>query len=147
MAIETSYATVHDKAAWLPLWKAYLEFYKQPLPDEITELTYGRFLDGHEPMTLLVAKEGDTMLGFAALLEHRSTWARVGYVYLEDLFVTEAARGKGVGGKLIEAVKAHARSRDAERVHWVTHHYNQAARRLYDSVAAEQGFVTYFAAL
>ena len=147
MAIETAYATAHDKADWLPLWQAYLAFYKNPLPDDVTDLTFARFLDDREQMVLLVARDGDQMVGFATVIQHHSTWAKHGYIYLEDLFVTEKVRGKGVGRKLIAAVVAHAQSEHCERVYWVTHHYNQTARRLYDSVAAEQGFVTYIAAM
>ena len=64
MAIETAYATAHDKADWLPLWQAYLAFYKNPLPDDVTDLTFARFLDDREQMVLLVARDGDQMVGF-----------------------------------------------------------------------------------
>ncbi len=145
--VEIAYVTVQDKADWLPLWQAYLDFYKNPLPDDITDLTFARFLDEREQMVMLVARDEGRMVGFATVIQHHSTWARQGYIYLEDLFVAQSVRGKGVGRKLIAAVVAHAQSEHCERVYWVTHHYNQAARRLYDSVAAEQGFVTYFAAM
>ncbi|WP_443750405.1 GNAT family N-acetyltransferase [Asticcacaulis solisilvae] len=143
--MDIGYATARDKAGWWSLWQAYLDFYNQPLPDEISDLTFGRFLDPHEPMVLLVARDGDDIVGFAALVEHRSTWARNGYVYLEDLFVAESVRGKGAGRKLIEATVDHAKSRHCERVYWVTHDHNATARALYDKVASLPGLTTYFA--
>ncbi len=143
--MDIGYATAKDKAGWWPLWQAYLEFYKHPLPDEISDLTYGRCLDPHEPMVMLVARDGGTVLGFAALVEHRSTWAKTGYVYLEDLYVADSARGRGVGRKLIEAAVEHARRRHCERVYWVTHETNAQARLLYDKVASRPGLTTYFA--
>lgn len=147
VSIDISYARAQDKADWLPLWRAYLDFYQNPLPEEVTDSTFGRFLDPREPMVLLLAREGRDVLGFVTLVMHRSTWARTYYVYLEDLFVSEAARGKGVGRRLIEAVIEHARSRDCERVYWVTHAHNETARKLYDKLASDPGFVTYFAKL
>jgi GNAT superfamily N-acetyltransferase len=147
VAIDVTYARAQDKSEWLPLWRAYLDFYNNPLPQEVTDTTFGRFMDAREPMVLLLAREGKEVLGFVTLVMHRSTWARTFYVYLEDLFVAEAARGKGVGRRLIEAVIEHARGRDCERVYWVTHAHNETARKLYDKLASDPGFVTYFAKL
>lgn len=143
--MDIGYATVGDKSGWWPLWQAYLDFYSHPLPDEISDLTFGRCLDLHEPMVMLVARDEGRVVGFAALVEHRSTWATNGYVYLEDLYVAESARGKGVGRKLIEATVDHAKSRHCERVYWVTHETNAQARALYDKVASLPGLTTYFA--
>ncbi len=138
-------ATIGDKAAWLPLWQAYLAFYQHPLADEVTDLTWARFLDEDEPMRLYLAWEDGQVLGFAALVVHRSTWARRNYVYLEDLFVDAAARGKGAGRALIAAVVADGKAIGAERVYWVTHSHNAAARSLYDKVADLPGLITYTA--
>ena len=144
MTIDTAYVTAREKGDWLPLWQAYLTFYNNPLPEEVTDATFARFLDEREPMAMLVAKDGKEMLGFATFIKHRSTWAKTYYIYLEDLFVSDAARGKGVGRKLIDAVVTHARDHDCERVYWVTHADNAPARVLYDKVARLPGFVTYF---
>ena len=132
-----------DKAAWLPLWQAYLAFYNQPLPDEITDLTFARFLDPAESLSMFVARADERMLAFATCLIHRSTWARHGYCYLEDLYVDESARGQGVARALIAAVAEEARERGASRLYWVTHGHNGRARALYDKVAENAGFVTY----
>jgi GNAT superfamily N-acetyltransferase len=78
-------------------------------------------------------------------VEHRSTWAKNGYLYLEDLFVADSVRRRGVGRKLIEATIEHAKSRHCERVYWVTHDTNVRARALYDKVASLPGLTTYFA--
>lgn len=143
--MDIGYATATDKAGWWPLWQAYLDFYGHPLPDAASDLTFGRFLDPHEPMVLLVAREQGQVVGFASVIEHRSTWARTCYAYLEDLFVADHARGRGVARKLIEGVVAHAKSEHCERVYWVTHEANTPARALYDKVAELPGLITYFA--
>jgi GNAT superfamily N-acetyltransferase len=55
----------------------------------------------------------------------------------------EAARGRGVGKALIEAVYAQARLAGSQRVYWQTHETNQTAMRLYDQVAERSGFIVY----
>jgi ribosomal protein S18 acetylase RimI-like enzyme len=52
-------------------------------------------------------------------------------------------RGRGVGGALISAVKAHAAERGVSNVYWMTHETNATARRLYDRVARRTGFIEY----
>ena len=136
-------AREEDKAGWLPLWQAYLDFYHHPLPDGMTDLTFARFLDAAEPMGLLLAKEGEAIIGFATWILHHSTWARVGYVYLEDLFVDGAARGKGAGRALIEALDALAKSKGAERLYWVTEAPNTTAQALYDRLATKTDYIQY----
>jgi len=80
-------------------------------------------------------------------LFHRSTVEIGPTCYLHDLFTVEAARGKGVGKALIEAVYERARAAGTQRVYWQTHETNTAAMFLYDKVAAKSGFVVYRKAL
>jgi GNAT superfamily N-acetyltransferase len=130
-----------DRLRWEPLWQNYQTF--RTLPDEVTEMTWRRFLDGLEPVHALVAEEGEALIGFAHYLFHRST-AQMGSVcYLQDMFTVEAARGRGVGRALIEAVCARAKAAGASRVYWNTSETNAAARSLYDKVATLTTFVQY----
>ncbi len=140
-------ARAEDKADWLPLWQAYLAFYQHDLPDELTDLTWARFLDPAEPMGLFIARDQGRAIGFASLVVHRSTWTASNYVYLEDLFTAEDARGKGAGRALIKAVVAFGKAIGTGRVYWVTHSHNATARTLYDKVADLPGMVTYTARL
>ena len=63
--------------------------------------------------------------------------------YLQDLFTVQAARGRGVGRALIEAVYERARNAGSARVYWQTHETNATARALYDQVAQWYGFIVY----
>jgi GNAT superfamily N-acetyltransferase len=75
-------------------------------------------------------------------LEHVSTSA-ADVCYLQDLFTEPRARGQGVARALIAAVVDAARVRGCSRVYWVTHESNTTARRLYDQVAVNSGFIRY----
>jgi GNAT superfamily N-acetyltransferase len=87
------------------------------------------------------------LVGIVHYIFHRSTWTAGDYVYLQDLFTTEEARGKGVGRALIEAVYERAKAAGASRVHWLTHETNETARLLYDRIADRSGFIQYRKAL
>lgn len=132
-----------DFAQWLPLWRGYNTFYGRDLADDVTAMTWTRFFDAYEPMHALVAEQQGRLLGLVHFLYHRNTTSIAPICFLQDLFTTEAARGRGVGRALIEAVYAHARAAGAPRVYWHTHETNATARRLYDQVAERSGFIHY----
>jgi GNAT superfamily N-acetyltransferase len=132
-----------DFAQWAPLWEGYNSFYKRALPAEITEMTWSRFFDAYEPVHAMVAEEDGRLLGLVHYLFHRSTIMIGPTCYLQDLFTNEAARGKGVGRALIEAVYERAREAGSPRVYWQTHETNLTAMALYDKVAERSGFVVY----
>ncbi|MHC2464975.1 GNAT family N-acetyltransferase [Bradyrhizobium embrapense] len=141
------FVTRDDYAQWLPLWDGYNAFYERSGPTalapEITAMTWQRFFDAYEPMHALVADAGGTLLGLTHYLFHRSTTAIAPTCYLQDLFTSEAARGKGVGRALINGVYAQAKLAGSPRVYWQTHETNHTAMQLYDKVADRPGFVIY----
>jgi GNAT superfamily N-acetyltransferase len=133
----------NDFEVWLPLWKGYQRFYKVEIPESVTLKTWARFLDPAEPMHAALAFVGEQALGLAHSIFHRSTWESGDDCYLQDLFVTQDARGSGIGRALIEHVYAEAQTRGALRVHWLTHESNHTARQLYDRLADRPGFIQY----
>jgi len=136
-----------DLPAWKPLWDGYNAFYgrtgKTALPDDVTRTTWQRFFDPGEPMFALVAESDGGLVGLVHYLFHRSTSRIAPTCYLQDLFTLPAARGKGVGRALIEAVYSRARDQGLQRVYWQTHESNATGRRLYDRVAENEGFIVY----
>ena len=136
-----------DWTQWLPLWHGYNAFYGRAgamaLADEITRSTWSRLFDGYEPVHALVAQQGEQLVGLTHYLFHRSTTRLGPNCYLQDLYTAEAARGRGVGRALIEAVGERAKAAGAGSVYWQTHQTNTTAMRLYDQVAAKSGFIVY----
>ncbi|GBF57999.1 hypothetical protein PbB2_01670 [Candidatus Phycosocius bacilliformis] len=137
-----------DRAVWEQLWQGYLSFYKvESFSPEVTEATWQRLLDPHGPLHGLVAEESGEVLGLVHFLYHPSTWTIGPYCYLQDLFTFPAARRRGVGEALIEAVADAARAQNAARVYWLTQESNAAGRSLYDKVARHLGFIHYLKTL
>ena len=134
---------VEERTAWERLWQGYLAFYGASVTAEVTEATWARLHDPHEPMHVLGAFLGGKLVGIVHYIFHRSTWAIGDYCYLQDLFTAEEARGQGAGRALIEAVYERAREAGASRVYWLTQDTNHTARALYDKLADCPGLVQY----
>lgn len=136
-----------DHAAWLPLWQAYLRFYKTELPDAVSQSTWQRLLDDSEPTHGALAWDGDTAVGLVHFIYHRSNWSIENSCYLQDLLVTEQSRGTGVGRQLIEFVYATAKAEGCCKVHWLTHETNATAIQLYERIAERPGYIQFRKAL
>jgi GNAT superfamily N-acetyltransferase len=132
-----------DKAGWLVLWQGYQSFYGVTLPVEVSETTWRRFFESHEPLHAHVALDADRIVGIVHYVFHRSTWMIDETCYLQDVFVTATDRGRGTARALINSVYAEADRKGGRQVYWLTHKSNAAARGLYDKIAVNAGFVLY----
>src|SRR3954469_8798160 len=88
------------------------------------------------------AYDAGRLVGIVHYLFHRHVWQSFD-CYLQDLFVAERLRGRGVGRSLIAQVARESRGRGVLRVYWLTKHDNEPARRLYDKIATHSGFIRY----
>lgn len=133
-----------DRAEWQRLWTLYLEFYETTVPGEVYASTFQRLLadDEHEFRALVLERDGG-LGGLAHYLFHRHCWKIESVCYLQDLYVDADLRGTSRGRALIEAVYAAADAQGAPSVYWLTQHFNDAGRRLYDRVATLTPFVRY----
>ncbi|AVV45600.1 GNAT family N-acetyltransferase [Streptomyces sp. ID05-04B] len=139
--IETGSLGPEDRDAWEALARGYKTFYRTEVTDAVYEATWRRLRDGTEVHAVVARLEGD-LVGIAHYLFHSTAWM-ADSCYLQDLYVDEAARGRGVARALIERVAGAARARGASRLYWTTQEDNATARALYDKVAGFNGFVRY----
>ena len=139
--------TQEDFLKWKVLWDGYNAFYGREgataLPLKITQMTWSRFFDKDEPVHAVVFEESGELLGLTHYLFHRNTISIEPSCYLQDLFTSEAARGKGVGKSLIEEVFKRTEAMGSKRVYWHTHETNTTAMHLYDKVVERSGFIVY----
>ncbi|HZY18044.1 MAG TPA: GNAT family N-acetyltransferase [Ramlibacter sp.] len=132
-----------DQPVWRRLWRGYCAFYETALPEEVTRRTWARILDPDSAVMCLLAEVDGVVVGFAHCVLHENTWETQPVCYLEDLYVDPAARGRGVGGALVEWLRNAMRAEGWARLYWMTHRDNQAARALYDRFAQADAFVRY----
>ena len=143
MTVEIRNAVQADEAGWRALWGDYLRYYKVDLSPEVTAKTWARIIDPVSPLNARLAFDGSAILGFALHHHHASTWVLGEDCYLEDLFVADAARRRGIGRALIDDLRALAKAKGYHRLYWHTDESNARARALYDSYAPYDGHVRY----
>jgi ribosomal protein S18 acetylase RimI-like enzyme len=97
-----------------------------------------RLLEDDRTEFLLAADDSGAAVGVCQLRYRPSVWTGFDDCWLEDLFVSESARGGGQGRKLVEAAFASARARGCRRIELDVNEQNEAALRFYESL----GFTT-----
>ena len=85
---------------------------------------------------VLIASLDKAPAGFALFFQNYSTFLARPGLYLEDLFVRPAYRGKGIGRKLLARLAAVARQRNCGHVEWVVLDWNESAIGFYKSLGA-----------
>jgi GNAT superfamily N-acetyltransferase len=131
-----------ERGRWSELWSEYQRFYGVELAPEVTESTWQRLHNGRVH-GLGARTAEDQLVGIVHFLYHEDTWSKQPACYLEDLYVDGAMRGTGCGRLLIEAVATAAQAAGANSPYWLTHEANTVARRLYDRVGKNHGFIQY----
>lgn len=85
---------------------------------------------------VLIAQLGGVAAGFALFFQSYSTFLAKPGLYLEDLFVDPAARGKGVGAALMAACARIAVQRHYGRFEWNVLDWNEPALGFYRGLGA-----------
>ena len=133
-----------DEPEWRRLWTGYLEYYESTVSEEVYRTTFERLVsDVDNEFSGLIAEIDGQSVGLTHYLFHRSCWSVENVCYLQDLFVEPELRGKSIGRALIEAVYDAADKAGHPGVYWMTQHFNQVGRRLYDRVAQQSPFIVY----
>jgi GNAT superfamily N-acetyltransferase len=102
-----------------------------------TEDDLRRWLFGERPCAeVLIASEGDEPAGFALFFPNFSTFLGRPGIYLEDLYVREASRGRGIGRRLLEELARIAVERGWGRVEWAVLDWNRSAIGFYERLGA-----------
>jgi GNAT superfamily N-acetyltransferase len=84
----------------------------------------------------LIAEWDDQPAGYALFFGYFSTWAGRG-LFLEDLFVRENLRGRGIGEALLAAVARIAVDERCYGIHWEVLQWNKKAIDLYQALGAD----------
>jgi len=134
---------IQDKASWKELYVAYLKFYESESVESSTELLWNRLIKDAPEIQGLVAVSNGEFVGIAHFHYQISTWSDTSHCYLEDLYVAEDARGKGVASALIATVEDLAIQNKCSELFWITKENNTVARKLYEQVATLSDFVRY----
>lgn len=142
MSIVVRKAQACDFEAWLVLWNSYSSISSGSVSEDITQHTWKRTLDPASPVLCRLAEFDGNVVGFAMCVLHEGTYYNKPVCYLEDFFVMDGLRGKGIGKAVLEHLRNEAISEGWAKVYWFTRSGNPA-RKLYDKVAATDDVVRY----
>jgi ribosomal protein S18 acetylase RimI-like enzyme len=85
---------------------------------------------------LIVAEAENTIVGYATCMVQFSPWAARDYLFLDDLYVSDSMRGRGVGSLLMRQVGEVAIELGIE-VRWHIETENRSAQKFYRGLGAE----------
>jgi GNAT superfamily N-acetyltransferase len=130
-------ATIQDAALLRTMIRELAEFERELEWVNIREEDLRRDGFGGNPRFRALIGEWDGQAAaYALFFGYFSTWTGRG-LYLEDLFVREAFRGRGIGTALLAAVARVAVDEHCYGIHWEVLGWNEKAIELYKALGAE----------
>lgn len=136
--------TLDDEPLWRQLYCGYADFYNMPMTDEILKTLWSWIHDDHNPFYAIVARNSDgRLLGLMHFRAMPSPLRGAMVGFLDDLFVSPDARGKGVVEALYVALEHQGRKKGWPLIRWITAENNYRARSVYDKLSSKTGWITY----
>jgi GNAT superfamily N-acetyltransferase len=136
--IELKPAAVTDVPQILAFIKELAEFEKLLHDVVATEEGLKEVLFGARPRAeVVMAFLNNAAVGFALYFHNYSTFAGRSGLYLEDLYVQPAARGKRIGQKLFAHLAQIANERNCARMEWSVLDWNTTAIEFYQNFGAK----------
>lgn len=131
------YATEKDTALILDFIKALAEYEKMSDQVVANERLLCEWIFEKKIAEVIFAMEDGVEVGFALFFHNFSTFVGRGGIYLEDLFVKPAYRGRGHGKGLIRELARIAVARGCGRMEWCCLDWNQPSIDFYRSIGAK----------
>ena len=139
MTLAIRHAVPGDEGLILAMVKALAAYERDPDAVQATEQTIrdSMFADGATVHAFIAEIEG-APVGFALWFLTWSTWTGRPSLYLEDLFVAERARRRGVARALFRKLAREAVARNCARVDWAVLDWNRSAMAFYERIGARR---------
>ena len=122
----------------LALIRELAEYEREPAAAVATAADLLRDGWGAQPRfrCLMAEEDGGAVVGFALYFYNYSTWRGRAGIYVEDLFVRPAYRGRGFGRALLMRVVETAQAEGCGRVEWAVLNWNKLAIDFYEAMGA-----------
>lgn len=126
-----------DEAGLLACIRGLAEYEREPDAVENTVDALTRTLFGETPHAFAhVVERGGEIVGIAIWFLTYSTWTGTHGIWLEDLFVDDAQRGRGYGKALMASLAAVCVERGYARFEWSVLDWNEPSIAFYRSIGA-----------
>lgn len=133
MTIELRPYAPEDIEAIFGLINELAEFEKSP---EKVHNSVERMKSEHDFFECIVATDDGIVIGMALYFYAYYTWDGKS-IYLDDLYVQPAYRGRGIGESLINELLSIAKKQRCNQVRWQVLRWNEGAINLYEKLGAE----------
>jgi GNAT superfamily N-acetyltransferase len=125
-------ATADDLDMVAPLFDGYRQFYGKPPDLALARSFLGERLARQQSVILFACDDAQEAIGFTQLYPSFSSVSAARVFILNDLFVAEGCRGKGVGAALLRAAADFGRAAGAIELELTTAITNKTAQALYE---------------
>lgn len=137
MGVSIRFARGQDAEVIVGFVRELARYEREPEAVEVTpEMLRGQMDSADPPFECLLAEEGAEPVGFALFFRNYSTWRGRPGLFLEDLFVPERHRRKGIGRALLKRLAAVAVERGYGRMEWSVLNWNTPAQDFYRALGA-----------
>lgn len=129
-------ATPDDVPVLVELIQELALYEKAPEQCHVTTADLQRELFGEDPSAhaFVAVSDDDEVVGTAIWFRSFSTWEGTAGIYLEDLYVRPAVRGRGHGLALLAALADECVRRGWSRLGWAVLNWNTPSIQFYDSL-------------
>lgn len=139
MSLEIRWARPGDEATVLGLVRALAAYEREPDAVKATEASLAEtlFAPGAQVFAFIAEWEGSPV-GLALWFQTYSTWTGRPSLYLEDLYVGDAARGRGIARALMRRLAREAKARGCARIDWAVLDWNVEAMAFYERIGGRR---------
>lgn len=116
------------------LFKEFSVF--QKLPHKMTNSLDQMIIEKDYIQGFVAKNETDDIMGYVTVFFSYYTWSGKS-LYMDDLYVREKYRGKGIGSLLINEAKLFAQQNSCKKLRWQVSNWNTPAINFYKSLGAE----------
>ncbi len=127
-----------DSSGFLRLLVSLASFEKLEPPTQAARRRIIEDVFESHRVNLFVAVEGIRMLGYALYFYSYSSFLAKPTLYLEDIYVSENYRGRGVGTRLFQRCVAEAVGVGCARMEWAVLTWNRKAIEFYEKAGAKR---------
>ena len=137
MTLTIRFAAPRDADTIVRLIRGLAQCEREPNAVEVTAPQIRAQMESADPpFECLLAEFDAEPVAFALFFRNYSTWRGRPGLYLEDIFVREEFRGRGIGGALIRRLAQIALQRGCARIEWAVLNWNTPAQSFYREYGA-----------
>jgi GNAT superfamily N-acetyltransferase len=137
MGLSIRFATAQDAEVIVGFIRELADYEREPEAVEVTAAILRAQMESDDPpFECLIAELDGAAAGFALFFRNYSTWRGRPGLFLEDLFVPERHRRRGIGRALLARLAALSVERGYGRMEWSVLDWNKPAQDFYRSLGA-----------